>query len=309
MSHVRTLSATLLQEAEPRGQSSLLAALGKRMANVFVSYAHEDRLAVQQLVAFLRAKDFKVQWDQDWVGGEPLNGTVQEAIRGSGMVIVVWTEASISSDWVLSEATLALRTRGKLLPVRLEKVEPPPPFTQIHTLDLSGWIHSGGEPEWQALVRGLDRWSRRRVRHALAFAALLVSSLAVAAVAYRHHACRGADCGDAPTPGVAGSAGAAPTSSVALARPSGAPTSSVAPARASDAPSSSVAPARLASSSSAATNQVLAAAASSSSAAPPSSSGAPPPTPLRCCTKLGATSKKPCHEATCAACNLKRCDE
>src|SRR5262245_19676946 len=52
-------------------------------------------------------------------------------------VVVIWTDASVKSDWVRSEAG---RGQGKLIPVKLEHLtykDLPPPFDVLHTENVS----------------------------------------------------------------------------------------------------------------------------------------------------------------------------
>ena len=53
-------------------------------------------------------------------------------------VIVIWTENSVQSDWVMSEAGRALNDR-KLIPVKskgLAYKDIPPPFDNMHIVDV-----------------------------------------------------------------------------------------------------------------------------------------------------------------------------
>ena len=70
------------------------------MADVFISYANEDR----------------------------------ERARS---VVVLWSAQSTASEWV-SEAALAAE-RGVLVPVFIERVKPPLEFRRRQTIDLIGW--------------------------------------------------------------------------------------------------------------------------------------------------------------------------
>ena len=68
-------------------------------------------------------------------------------------MIVVWSEASVSpaGGFVQDEAGRA-RTRGVLLPVRIDDVEEPLGFGQIQSLDLVGWSGDVDDPRFGDLV-------------------------------------------------------------------------------------------------------------------------------------------------------------
>jgi TIR domain len=68
-------------------------------------------------------------------GRRPLCGYNLRELTQAHAVIVIWSSASVKSDWVRSEATRA-HSRGVLIPVRAEDLrieEIPAPFDVLHT--------------------------------------------------------------------------------------------------------------------------------------------------------------------------------
>ena len=115
-------------------------------ASVFVAYAREDIAAVGKLVARLRRNGASVTWDQDFAAGVQVRQTIKTAIEGAEAVIVVWSEASAKSLFVMDEADWALR-ESKLVPTHVAGFDPlevPVGFGQIQTvpIDVPGQVES-----------------------------------------------------------------------------------------------------------------------------------------------------------------------
>jgi adenylate cyclase len=111
------------------------------MADIFVSYSRVDRDRVEHIVAQFESAHFSVWWDKDLQGGAVFSKKIEAEIQISKIVVVLWTRASITSQWVADEAALGQR-HAKLLPVLLDNIEPPIGFRQIHTIAASDF---GGE--------------------------------------------------------------------------------------------------------------------------------------------------------------------
>lgn len=108
------------------------------MADVFISYAREDRDRVEQLASALKSSGLNVWWDRNLSGGAEFSTIIETELVAAGHAIVVWSEASRGSNWVRDEAELA-REQGKLVPLSLDGSTPPLGFRQLHTLDFKGW--------------------------------------------------------------------------------------------------------------------------------------------------------------------------
>jgi TIR domain len=108
------------------------------MADIFISYANEDRERARALAAALDALGWNVWWDHKIPAGKNFADVIEEAIANSRCVIVLWSEESIKSQWVRDEADEGKR-RGKLVPAFLHRVAPPMGFRAIHSADLVNW--------------------------------------------------------------------------------------------------------------------------------------------------------------------------
>jgi TolB-like protein len=125
-----------------------------RKATVFLSYARADKDRAVTLVQALQAAGLEVWWDTLIEGGAEFARTIEAALHTCDAVVVVWSRASVGSDWVLDEAAKG-RDLRKLVPVSLDGIEPPMGFRRYHSINLAGWDGGTQSPEVQAVVRGV----------------------------------------------------------------------------------------------------------------------------------------------------------
>jgi adenylate cyclase len=112
------------------------------MADIFVSYARQDKARVAPLVAALERQGWSVWWDPAIVPGQEFDDRIAEEIDKASAVVVVWTPASVASRWVRGEAREAA-DRGILIPLRFDAARLPIDARAVHTTDLDGW---NGDP-------------------------------------------------------------------------------------------------------------------------------------------------------------------
>lgn len=108
------------------------------LTDLFISYSRHDRPVAEQLAARLSGLGWSVWWDKKIGAGQAFDRTTENAIATARLVLVIWSQNSVNSDWVRAEAGFALRD-GKLLPVLIDDATPPLRFIHVHYLDLSGW--------------------------------------------------------------------------------------------------------------------------------------------------------------------------
>src|SRR5262245_7354014 len=112
------------------------------MADVFISYAEEDRELVRGLVKAIEAAGWSVFWDRTIPTGKTWRAVLDAALVEMKCMVVVWSAAATRSDWVIEEADEG-KSRGVLLPINIEASRPPPRgFRQIQTLDFTAWDRS-----------------------------------------------------------------------------------------------------------------------------------------------------------------------
>ncbi len=123
------------------------------MSDLFISYASADRERVAPLVLQLEQLGFSVWWDRDIAAGQNFHRVIEHALDQAKCAIVVWSRNSVSSEWVVNEASSA-RKRNALVPVLLDAVEPPLEFRHLQTADLRD-NNPNIESEFEKLKRSL----------------------------------------------------------------------------------------------------------------------------------------------------------
>ncbi|HVZ99187.1 MAG TPA: toll/interleukin-1 receptor domain-containing protein [Caulobacterales bacterium] len=128
------------------------------MADIFISYASEDRERVRPLADALRRRGFKVWWDRGLAAGQDYTAVIERELDAAKAVVVVWTAGSISSTFVRDEAARA-RDSGRIVPVLMDRVELPLGFASYQAEDFTRWTGAGNAPQIQIL----DETLRARV--------------------------------------------------------------------------------------------------------------------------------------------------
>lgn len=105
------------------------------MAKLFLSYAREDSAEAERLARSLERAGHSVWWDRDLTGGASFGPEIEQRLKSSDVVIVLWSGTSVQSPWVRDEAAIG-RDAGRLLPVSIDGIEPPIGFRQYHVIDL-----------------------------------------------------------------------------------------------------------------------------------------------------------------------------
>ncbi len=132
------------------------------MADIFVSYARQDKARVTPLVAALEAQGWSVWWDPAIIPGQEFDDLIAEEIDKASAVVVVWTPASVGSRWVRGEAREAA-DRGILVPVRFEKARLPIDVRAVHTTDLDDWEDDAKSDAFQEVVNALSGLLKKTV--------------------------------------------------------------------------------------------------------------------------------------------------
>jgi predicted metal-dependent HD superfamily phosphohydrolase/TolB-like protein len=122
---------------------------------LFISYASVDRHLIAPLVELLRGEGWDVWWDRHLEAGETFDRRIEQELAAADAVIVVWSRASVQSNWVLSEAMVGFES-NRLVPVALDaRISPPLPFNRLHTVSLADWSGAPGHPGLEDLARGV----------------------------------------------------------------------------------------------------------------------------------------------------------
>lgn len=126
------------------------------MADIFLSYAEEDRGIAQALTGHLERLGWSVWWDRRIPAGKTWRGVIEEALHSTRCMIVLWSRHSVVSQWVQEEAEEG-RALGMLVPVFIEQVRPPLGFRGIQAADMVDWDLSSDAAGFRQLIADLER--------------------------------------------------------------------------------------------------------------------------------------------------------
>jgi hypothetical protein len=120
------------------------------MADIFISYASEDRARAEALARALETRGWSIWWDREIPLGKSFDDVIEKALADAKCAVVLWSAVSVASEWVRNEASEA-RRRGILIPAFLESVEPPLAFRLLNGADLRRWSGDAEDPEFLRL--------------------------------------------------------------------------------------------------------------------------------------------------------------
>ena len=87
---------------------------------VFVSYSHEDKYFVDDLVSGLEGQEVEIWYDEYIPKGANWNQAIDDAIEGCAKFLIVLSPSATSSEAVEGELLRALELRKPILPVLYE---------------------------------------------------------------------------------------------------------------------------------------------------------------------------------------------
>ena len=121
-------------------------------SDIFISYKREEQAKAKCLADALSRKGWNVWWDPKLRAGERYNDVIEQELKKTRCVIVLWSKLSVASKYVKDEARFALN-RQKLIPVAIEEVDLPFRFDELHTVQLLDWNTAiDSSPVFQNLV-------------------------------------------------------------------------------------------------------------------------------------------------------------
>lgn len=126
------------------------------MSEIFISYARSDHERVEQLVHALHSAGYSAWLDSDLAGGVEYSREIEARIQACKAVVVVWSAASVESNWVADEAEIG-RDAGKLVPLVIDGTRPKIGFRQFQAVDFSEWTGNIEDPCFQLLERALEK--------------------------------------------------------------------------------------------------------------------------------------------------------
>ncbi|MCB0553537.1 MAG: DNA translocase FtsK 4TM domain-containing protein [Phaeodactylibacter sp.] len=110
---------------------------------------------MKPIVEELRKQGWSVWWDRDIPHGMDFAEFIEEKLRLSKIIVAIWSEHSIKSRWVKTEANEGLE-QNSLVPARIDEVISPLAFKLVHTADLVGWQPGKQHAEWNNFLGSIQ---------------------------------------------------------------------------------------------------------------------------------------------------------
>ncbi|MCZ6738457.1 MAG: toll/interleukin-1 receptor domain-containing protein [Actinobacteria bacterium] len=125
------------------------------MADIFIAYASQDEDRVAPLVKAFEQHGWQVWWDPEIKPGKIFDTVIEEELDKASAVVSVWTENSVASNWVRTEAAEGA-AREILVPIRLEDVRIPLAFRRTQTANLTDWESGQNHEEYAGMISALE---------------------------------------------------------------------------------------------------------------------------------------------------------
>lgn len=125
------------------------------MADVFISYAREDRPRAEMVARALSAAGIEAFWDTEIPPGQTWADYIEAKLTNCKALIVLWSEHSTKSQWVREEARLA-RDKHKLIPAMLDNSAVPFGFGEVQAANLTGWNGDPNSAEWMRVRKAVE---------------------------------------------------------------------------------------------------------------------------------------------------------
>jgi TIR domain len=121
------------------------------MADIFISYSNSDRPKAKALAEAIQQQGWSVWWDRKIPFGKSFDQVIEQELDTARCVLVVWTKASVASDWVKTEAAEGAR-RHVLLPVFMDEAKIPLEFRRLQAANLTDWQPGSLDSEFEQLL-------------------------------------------------------------------------------------------------------------------------------------------------------------
>jgi TIR domain len=118
------------------------------MADVFISYAREDKARAEQVARGLVGLGLDVFWDSEIPPGQTWADYIQDKLTSCKAVVVLWSENSTKSQWVREEARMG-RDHGRLIPAMIDSAQAPFGFGEVQAANLADWTGAPDHSEWR----------------------------------------------------------------------------------------------------------------------------------------------------------------
>ena len=124
------------------------------MADIFLSYARED--LDRAVAGALETEGWSVFWDRRIPPGQVFEEYIGERILECRAVVVLWSPASVESQWVRIEAGHG-RDRRILVPAFVATVDVPFGYQHLHAANLVSWSPGVASADFRGLVSSIEQ--------------------------------------------------------------------------------------------------------------------------------------------------------
>ena len=131
------------------------------MADIFISYARDDRSKAQLLAQAFEQPNWSVWWDTRLQAGEVWDEAIERELNAAKCVVVLWSKTSVARRWVRAEANDGLQ-RGILFPVLLEHIQPPLASRLVQAESLVGWSGESSHSGLDRLLAAIEHFLRQQ---------------------------------------------------------------------------------------------------------------------------------------------------
>lgn len=123
------------------------------MVDVFISYKREERSRCERIANKLKALDLDVWFDARLPSGKSFDREIEASIKKARAVLVLWSPASVESEWVRNEAGIG-KERGVLAAAQLAPCDLPIAFRSTHYETVFDESFADDHPGW---IKVLER--------------------------------------------------------------------------------------------------------------------------------------------------------
>ena len=123
------------------------------MVDVFISYKREERGRCERIYDKLHALGLDVWFDVRLTAGKSFDREIETAVKSAKAVVVLWSPASVESEWVREEAAVG-KARDVLAAIRIAPCDLPFGFGTTHVEDIHEADFAEDHPGW---LKILDR--------------------------------------------------------------------------------------------------------------------------------------------------------
>jgi len=132
------------------------------MSDIFLSYKREDKEIAHKIAEVIKQEGYSVWVDRIIPPGKEFYKVIEEEIKAASCVVVLWSNRSIESIEVKTEAKAGYK-REILIPVLIEDVEQPFEFTLIEAADLVEWDGTSSHDEFKLLLDSIGILKRSKL--------------------------------------------------------------------------------------------------------------------------------------------------